>query len=365
MSPLAFLIDLLRPILPASAQTTTEEGLVPLACNQGPLTCGTCELIQTVNNVVGFIIDASILLAVIALVYGGFRLVVSGGDLSAKESAKRILGNIFLGLVFILGAFILIDTIMKGLLPADSDANNWSEVICIYPEEPELNLVEPPRIGGQPGTPPLGDPSPDDPIGGDPAPIAGGACRSADLVAGNACYEPGRCTSAISDGTISGACGRIAAFNSLITQASARYGVPAARIRAIIIVESNGNPNAGSSAGAIGLMQVIPSTARAYCNLSASELRDPAKNIDCGTHYYSQMYRQFGSHDLAVAAYNGGPGANGASRDCPGLRQWQCPFNSGGCCTNNVVTGTSCSVNTGYQETRTYVDKINRAMACG
>lgn len=94
-------------------------------------------------------------------------------------------------------------------------------------------------------------------------------------------------------------------FEELITAAGEKYGVPVSLIKAVIDTESSFNPNAVSSAGAKGLMQLMDGTAR---GLGVSNSFDPVQNIDGGTKYLSYQLQKFdGEIAMALAAYNAGP----------------------------------------------------------
>lgn len=91
----------------------------------------------------------------------------------------------------------------------------------------------------------------------------------------------------------------------LLVAASARHGVPLGLLRAVVAVESGFRPDAVSRAGAMGLMQLMPETAR---DLGVKDPFDPTDNVDGGARYLAFLRRHFGSDALALAAYNAGPG---------------------------------------------------------
>ena len=93
-------------------------------------------------------------------------------------------------------------------------------------------------------------------------------------------------------------------YGAIINEAAKKYGIDAALIKAIIMVESGYNYKAISKRGAIGLMQLMPETADA---LGVKDIFDPAHNVNGGTKYIRLLLDRFnGNLDLALAAYNAG-----------------------------------------------------------
>ena len=96
-----------------------------------------------------------------------------------------------------------------------------------------------------------------------------------------------------------------AEFEKIISEAATCYGLDPDLISAIIQIESGGIPDARSSKGAIGLMQLMPETSS---DLAVSNPFNPKANISGGTKYLSQLLERFrGNLVLALAAYNAGP----------------------------------------------------------
>lgn len=87
--------------------------------------------------------------------------------------------------------------------------------------------------------------------------------------------------------------------------AARRHGIPEDLFLRLVQQESGWNPRAVSHKGAIGLAQLMPATAQ-HLRVNPA---DPAENLDGGARYLAAQYRKFGTWQLALAAYNAGPGA--------------------------------------------------------
>lgn len=93
-------------------------------------------------------------------------------------------------------------------------------------------------------------------------------------------------------------------YREPILRSAARWNVPPVLMAGQLMAESGFDPTAGSSAGAQGIAQFMPSTAAAY---GLANPYDPVAAIDAEAHLMSDLLRQFGSPELALAAYNAGP----------------------------------------------------------
>lgn len=109
-------------------------------------------------------------------------------------------------------------------------------------------------------------------------------------------------------------------YAGLINAAAARTGVPGELLAAVARQESGFNPRAVSPAGAQGLMQLMPGTAR---GLGVENPFDPAQAVDGAARLLRSLLDRFGSTELALAAYNAGPGAVSRYDGIPPYRETQ------------------------------------------
>ena len=111
------------------------------------------------------------------------------------------------------------------------------------------------------------------------------------------------------------------ALDAIVNRPPAEHGVSPALVHAGIDQESGGDPAAISSAGAMGLMQLMPGTAQAY---GIADPFDPEENVAGGTALLADLLRQYhGNVRLALAAYNAGSGAVARYRGIPPYAETQ------------------------------------------
>ncbi|MFA6587983.1 MAG: transglycosylase SLT domain-containing protein [Patescibacteria group bacterium] len=265
-----------------------------------------------------FFVSAIAILAAVMIMYGGIKWLVAGGNRGQVQNAKEQITSAIIGLLIAFAAYLLLLSISPKLVKFTS-----LNITSIKPIEQAINKQE--IAYGSKGNP------------------LGKATMSKTW------YENVK-----------------AKYGSFVATAAKNTGIDENLIYAIMFVESGGQPNLSSEAGACGLMQLLPATASQVMKtgVSCSDLYNPSFGIAAGAAYLAQLKEDTcpdhamkkdesivsctpsltkctdGDLMFVIAAYNGGQGANCSSVDCPGQTWWECP------------------VNTGYQQTRDYVIKV-------
>ena len=319
---------------------------VPLVPCAG-VECDACDIIALADNIVDFLIAIGSVIAAIIIALAGLTMVVSAGDTSRLQAARGRIYNAFVGLLIVLVAWLLVDTVMKTLVDSEKLGRPWNQIECAPEQTHSItpNIAPEDQSNQERPRPDAATTTPLAPSLPQERPAAIDPRVRADI------------QRAFADNT----------YAEQICDALERRNVPAhhcAHLQAIMVVESGGDDRAVSPRNAVGLMQILPSTARmldpSLQGLNDTQVRQrlfsSQYNIDIAAEYYRRAHETFdGNQMLISAAYNGGFGANGPSHDCPGLFRWQCRWDQPGC---HNTGHTHCTPNTGYVETRNYVAKV-------
>jgi D-alanyl-D-alanine carboxypeptidase/Type IV secretion system pilin len=129
-----------------SAETTTG-GIAQLSGCSGP-DCTSCNVVDMLNGFIKWIIGFMLILCAVLVTVAGVRLVTSGGNSHTLDEAKGMLTNAIIGLIIIMAAWLMIDTLMRALIGPDGKISNggdvsgwlyWSEVQCQVVRIPTYN----------------------------------------------------------------------------------------------------------------------------------------------------------------------------------------------------------------------------------
>ena len=292
--------------------------------------CAACHFVQMGNTILVWLIGILFVVFAVVAVIAGFGLVTSGGNPSAKQAAKDKLVNAVIGLIIVLAAWLLVDTVMRGLLTGGEGRIEgygvWSSIECVGQVTPLYSIAR------------IYHPTPDESRG----------------------IAIGLDTEILTPDELA-ALRALDSNDDKVFEAAMAAGLDeeqARNLQALMRVESASCSNKVSAVGALGCMQIMPDTARQYDpalrDLSDAELTaklrdDDDYNIALGAVIYEDLYTSYDGDERKIyAGYNGGPGANLPSSDCPGLMRWECEWDD----PEHTIP------NTGYIETRNYVEKV-------
>ncbi len=358
------------------------EGIVPCGTSYtGNTPCTVCHFYKLLQNIINFLLITSASLVTLMAIYVAYLFFLSGGSSKMIEDAKKKSWLLVLGMVWVLVSWLVLDTIIVMFANPEVFPTPWYQISC------EISQPTPAPTGSnEPAFKPSGEgiETPFEPGGGS----FGGGGASGSLEEDQLEAIERLDTDPYEDGVDTSTTGyeqvdeehwgleqvepaapytAIAPISPTVEQEVQQVETGSVvnenLVKAIIQAESSGNPNAThldkDGQSSYGLMQVRPDTAKIYdSNLIGltneqigEKLKDPSYNIQIGTAYLQDLAAKYnGDLNKVIAGYNGGPGANGPSRDCPGSLRWQCGWDDQA----HTVP------NTGYAVTRNYVVKVNQ-----
>lgn len=304
-------------------------------------TCTLCHVIVGGKGVMDWGMRVMVAIGLVVITAMGIWYIVSAGDKGMIEQAKSGIKSTLIGVAAILGAWLLVNTVLL-LVAQSSDAS----------QNPTLGLRVTNGFHFSCDTQSLANTGVSSTTGAgtgtatSTGPATGGGALCTDPVALKSALAAGKTVCAGDSFSCPSICDT-SRWNGAIAVASAKYGVAESFIKLIISKESACNPTAVGRTGDCGLMQVKPSgVGNTSCLGPAFNLTDPDVNIDQGTKFLaaafssaSSLLAKYGAtttkEALVAAQYNGGAGNNASSVDCktadgwPVISKWGCPINPG------------------------------------
>ena len=353
-----------------NTSNTITEGIVPCGNSSSYINateCNLCDFGTLLQRLMGYLVFITFPVAVAVFAFAGFLYFTSTGNPAQIKRARKLFKDIFLGLLLVLSAFLIVQTILNALSGNNFFQQNWATLPCV--DKPHTDPNARPR---------------DNTFGSLLAQLVTNVSTNID----NAVYNSTGVNLRLGSGQttdikVIGADGQshTVTFNAtqsdvnlaqlyqkvdtqygtMIDQACASSPVPSCgvAVRALIGAESSGNANTGcNSAGACGLMQLLSSNGGRACDTSNTDCI--SNQINTGVRQLGATYTKVGNITDTFAGYNGGVSSAvgtspsgltpplAPSQDCPGLLAWQCASNPGG-----------------LKETQGYVASICRSMSLG
>jgi len=117
---------LITPVASTQAQPSQ---IVPKCAPDG--ICGFCDITTLIQNIINFLIYLAVVVATLMFVYAGFKYLTAGGNPERLKSAHKIFWNVFFGLIFVLAAFLIVDTVMKAFVGGgNGKLGTWNKIEC-------------------------------------------------------------------------------------------------------------------------------------------------------------------------------------------------------------------------------------------
>ena len=307
-----------------------------IAC--GGVECQACHLVDTANNVIRFLISILGTIGVLLFIFGGFLFLTARDDTSQVDKAKGILIDVVIGFIIVLAAWLIVDTVMKNLLPSgqvqfgSGDFGPWNEIRCVAQPEYEGRgrisatgaltgeLLSPEQIA-EARNRIVSDTEITEDVLAAAAAVGLTDLNQINAYRGLVYQESGNCRSVVGPDTGKGRGRAYGCTQFLISTAKE-------------VDKKLGNKFAGMSDAEIATF------------LQSSSRENRAYSILMGAQYFKDGLTKYeGNIDFALARYNGGDAAMNPSNTCPGKTWYQCEANSG------------------YAETRNYVSRIKQYSA--